>query len=190
MWKRRPNLLSAAIVLWLSALNCAPSSPVARSLEAPGKSVLLEDGVSFWVPADYHEMPNTQGRSFRMRGSAKASYDTIVVQRREPGAPMLLDQALSDILSRLEALEQFDLLDVQLHYVGPYLSITYAADFGLLDVARRQWGVLIGTDTGILAIFMTSPKDTFFEASDDYLSLLHSLSVVSPAPATVEGPAP
>ena len=175
----------AALLLW-AAPGCGPMGPSAVQPEAVGKEILLDNGIGFAVPNAYHETPVKSGRTFRVRGASKPSYETIVVQRREMGSPALLDDALGQALMRLEAQDNFDLLDVQLRFVGPHLALTYAADFDLLEVPRRQWGVLIGTEAGILAIFMTSPKETFHEASEDYMSLLPSLHAVAApaAPAT------
>jgi hypothetical protein len=180
VWKRAGVTLA---VLLLMPMGCGPLGPGAVQPQAVGKEVLLDSGIGFEVPNAYHETPAGNGRTFRMRGASKPSYETIVVQRREMGSPTLLDDALGQALMRLEAQDNFDLLDVQLRFVGPHLALTYAADFDLLEVPRRQWGVLIGTDAGLLAIFMTSPKETFHEASEDYMSLLHSLHAVA-APAT------
>jgi len=179
---KRANVTLAAMLLVTLAAGCGAMHSGTGQSEAVGKEIVLPDGIAFGVPNAYRETPVKSGRSFRLRGASKPSYESIVVQRRQMGAPTLLDEALSHALMRLEALENFDLLDVQLHFVGPHLALTYAADFDLLEVPRRQWGVLIGTEAGIVAIFMTSPKETFHEASDDYMSLLHSLHAV-PAPA-------
>lgn len=165
-------------------LSCMPMAGRSPVPEAVGADVLLADGVGFVMPNAYHETPSRHGRSYRIRGAAKPSYDTIVVQRREQGGPMLLDEALETVLHQLEPLEHFDLLDVQLLFVGPHLAMSYACDFDHLEVPRRQWGVLVATEHGIVAIFMTSPKETFNEASDDYMSLFHSLH------ATPAGTAP
>jgi len=186
MLLKRARATLAALLLWTMTPGCGPAGPGAGQPQGVGKEILLDDGIGFAVPNAYHETPTPSGRTFRVRGASKPSYETIVVQRREMGSPALLDDALSQALVRLEALDNFDLLDVQLHFVGPHLALTYAADFDLLEVPRRQWGVLIGTEAGILAIFMTSPKETFHEASEDYMSLLHSLHAVAApaAPAT------
>lgn len=181
--------LGRVVALWLvlpvlfGAAGCRPTGTNQVQLEALGEDVLLSDGLAFVLPAGFRAVPSTQGQVFLGRASAKAAYDTITVQRREEGHPALLDGALETLLGQLEPLEQFDLLDVQLSHVGPYLALSYAVEFEHLEAPRRQWGALIGTDTGILAIVMTSPKESFHEATDDYLSLLGSLHVAYGATA-------
>lgn len=169
-----------AVVLLLALHGlpgCHFSSAPQVQLEAVGADVLVGDNLAFMLPQAYREVASAHGRAYQSYDGAKAKHDTIVIQRRETGYPAQLDEALETLLSRLEQLDHFDLLDVQLSHVGRHLALSYAADFEHLEVQRRQWGILIGTDTGILAMLMTSPKDTFHEATDGYLSLLRSLHV-------------
>jgi hypothetical protein len=178
-WARFSGALALLSVM---ACNLWHLGPEAELQEPEGKDVILGDGVALTIPVAYHEVAARTGRAFRLRGAQGPSYSTIVVQSRTSDHPILLDDALGLTLARLEALENFDLLDVQLFFVGRHLAVSYAADFDLLDVRRRQWGVLIFTARGLDAIIMTNPQDAFNTASSDYFSLISSLHNVDAHP--------
>lgn len=180
--RRRALELYVCLGLVLASPACHWRLGSAQSPGPVGREVLLPDGLAFTMPNAYHESTSRLGRTYRVRGAAVPSYDTIVVQSREAGYPVALDEAAALTLARLEELDNFDLLDEQLMVVGSHLALVYAADFDLLDVRRRQWGVLIATPTGLTAILMTSPHDAFLAASDDYATVLHSLHMVDATP--------
>ena len=175
-----------ALGLALGFLGAMPGchlGPGAIDVPGPvGREVLLPDGLGFTMPNAYHESTSRLGRTYRVRGAATPSYSTIVVQSRAAGYPVALDEAAALTLARLEQLDNFDLIDEQLLFVGDDLALVYAADFDLLDVRRRQWGVLIATPQGLTAVMMTSPLEAFAAASDDYLTVLHSLHKVDVTP--------
>ena len=105
-------------------------------------------------------------------------------QRRASGETLGLDETFSLLLAELSRQENFDLAAIELHYVGEALSLVYAAKFTLLDVPRRQWGVLVDGDDGITAVMMTAPADNFAEVSLDFAALVASLHYAAPkAPA-------
>lgn len=158
----------------LLALTACTEQPY-NTPENLGKDVFMPDGLAMTVPAVYHESVGNTGRTFRIRGGAQASYNTIHVQNSDVGVTVPVDEAFSMVLARLRAQDKFDLLDVQLSFIGPYLALSYAADFSWLDVPRRQWGVLVERPHGIVAILMTAPIDRFLQAASDFQSVFDSL---------------
>lgn len=159
---------------------CAPrGTPAEPELEA-GRVLQVEGGTSFVLPAAYHEVTAASGRTFRLRGGARPSYSTVHVQRRASGEKLGLDETFSLLLAELSRQDSFDLAAIELHYAGEALCLVYAAKFTLLDVPRRQWGVLVDGDDGITAVMMTAPTDNFAEVSLDFAALVASLHYAAP----------
>lgn len=160
------------------ALAAMPAcSPVGKPWQPPaqvGKDVYLDDGLSFTLPVAFHEVGGP-GRNFRERGASEASFSSIHVQQVRAGAPLPLDEAFSMVLGRLRAQQKLDLLDEQLRFVGDELALSYVADITVLDVARRQWGVLVGRPGGLMALFLTVPLEHFDDAALDFQGVLDSL---------------
>lgn len=174
--------------------SCGPQGTRAEPEVEAGRIVQLAGGLSFLLPPAYHEVTAASGRTFRMRGGAKQSYGTVHVQRRASGVTLGLDETFSLLVAELSRQDGFDLSALELHYAGGALCLVYAAKFTLLDVARRQWGVLVDGEEGITAVMMTAPAEGFGEVSLDFAGVLASLyvdpTVVAAAPGRASAATP
>lgn len=183
---RTPRIRAAARLLALVAVavaGCAPRGTPAPPQAEAGRVVALQGGLSFVLPPAYHEVTAASGRTFRLRGGAKPSFATVHVQRRASGETLGLDETFSLLVAELSRQDNFDLAALELHYAGEALCLVYAAKFTLLDVARRQWGVLVDGVDGITAVMMTAPTDGFAEVSLDFAEVLASLHYAPPTPS-------
>ena len=154
---------------------CAPFAPQSSSSPLLGKEVVVEGDLAFALPPGYHEVVSQGGRTYRQRGAGPASFSTVHVQAMLPGRPVPLDEAFSLLISRLAEEEGLDILDVQLHFVGDELMLTYSAQLRFLDISRQQWGALVGRKDGLVALYFTAPTDAFEEAALDFDQVLASL---------------
>lgn len=157
-----------------ASLACSPAGKPWQPPTEVGKDVYLDDGLGFTLPVAFHEVGGL-GRNFRERGASEASFSSIHVQQVQAGTPLPLDEAFSMVLGRLRSQQKLDLLDEQLRFVGDELALSYVADITVLDVPRRQWGVLIGRPEGLVALFLTVPLDHFDDAALDFQGVLDSL---------------
>lgn len=174
-----PRLRRRALACLLTGalFGCGPRGTRSEPEVETGRTVQLAGGLSFLLPPAYHEVTAASGRTFRLRGGAKQSYGTVHVQRRASGATLGLDETFSLLVAELSRQDGFDLSAMELHYAGGTLCLVYAAKFTLLDVARRQWGVLVDGAEGITAVMMTAPAEGFGEVSLDFAGVLASLYV-------------
>jgi hypothetical protein len=142
-----------------------------------GKDVFFDDGIGLTLPVAFHEVAGGPGRTFRERGASEDSYATVHVQQLHVGTPLALDEAFAMVLGRLREQQKVDLQDEQLRFVGRELALSYVADVTLLDVPRRQWGVLVGRPQGLFGLFLTAPAAQFADSALDFQGVLDSLRV-------------